>query len=215
MTLGLPKQVRSTVSKGAFTLTEVLVYLALLAALSLLVFGFAARTYRFMLERTRVHQVLVRMAAIAELVRRDVAVASPWLVDWDAAHATFKQLTMTADGEPFEEWVGYEVTEKGLNRRAGTYIPASGAWTESTGALVNAYVTSIQMRPVIGQQAGAFPEAATAAAATMGAATTAAATAGSTTQGLISAVTVLMKFMVAEKEKEYAITVALRNRVLG
>lgn len=169
--------------KGAFTLIELLVYLALLAGLCLMTFGLAARTYRFMLERTRVHHLFVRLMVTEDLMRRDLQCASPWPADWDttrgdAAHGLFKQLTMTADGKPIERWVGYEVNGKGLHRREGVY--ATGSWVESTVALVDAQVVGFEMCPTMGPR------------------------------GTVVGVTVRLK----TKEKEHAMTVALRNRVL-
>lgn len=174
----------------AFTLIELLVYLALLAGLSLLVFSFAARTYRFMLERTAAHQFRVRASLTSDLIRRDLMAASPWPCDWNVGHATFKQLTMSSDGTPLEQWVGYAVDEKGLKRFEGSFVPSAETWTERTAALVNAQVTAITLQPIIEQRA--TPE-----------------------HGMVRGVTVIIKLKWVGLEQEFVVTVALRNRVIG
>ncbi len=173
----------------AFTLIELMIYLALLAGLSLLVFGFAARTYRFMLERASAQQCFIRSVVTSDLVRRDLQIASPWLTDWGMPRNTFKQLTMTSDGKPIELWVGYNVDDKGLKRREGVYLPATGTWSECSISLVNPQVTKISLQPILDQRASA-------------------------PRGAVAAVMVTMQIKRAEGEKEFVMTVALRNKVL-
>lgn len=172
-------------NRVAYTLVELLVYLALLAALSFLTFGFAARTYRFMLERLQAHHLVVRLLVTSDVVRRDVQCASLWPADWDAGRCTFKQLTMTADGKPLDRWVGYAVDDKGLHRY-------EGLGGERIGALVDAQVTGIEVRPVL--------NGAPLGGATMGGAT-------------VVGVNVVLR--TKTNPKGQAMVVALRNRVLG
>ncbi len=177
-------------ARRAFTLIELMIYLALLATLSLFVFSFSARTYRFIIDGTRAQQVFVRSVVTGDLIRRDLQIASPWPADWCVTKNIFKQLTMNASGNPIELWVGYEVDDKGLKRREGVYCPTTGTWSECSVALVNAHITGITMQPIIDQRA-IVP------------------------RGTISAVTITMKIKDTEIEKEHVFTVALRNRVLS
>lgn len=145
---------KKTVHPGsAFTLIELLIYLALLTCLSLLAFSFAARTYRFMLERTRVHNLFVRSIIAQDLIRRDLQLASLSPADWDVAHNIFKQLTLDDNGKPIERWVGYEVSGKGLARREGFYTRLKG-WGQSTVSLVDQQVEQLTLKPIMRQ----FPE---------------------------------------------------------
>lgn len=176
--------------RRGFTLVQLLVYLALLTGLSLMVFGFAARTYRFILERTSLHQFKIRMAMAGDLVRRDLMLASFLPADWDVVHATFKQVTMTSDGALAERWVGYQVDEKGLKRIDGIYNSGTQTWTEHSAALINAQVTTIALQPIIEQRA-------------------------TVARSTVIGVTVVMKAKRAEEEHVVVMTVALRNRVLG
>ena len=137
-------------NKSAFTLIELLIYLALLTCLSLLTFSFSARTYRFMLERTRAHNLFIRSIISEDLIRRDLQLASLCPADWDAANRVFKQLTMDSNGIPIERWVGYEVTGKGLHRREGFYAMQKG-WGQSTVSLVDPQVEQLTLKPITRQ----------------------------------------------------------------
>ncbi len=136
----------------AFTLIELLIYLVLLAGLSLLTCGFVGRTYRFMLERMQAHHAFVRLVVAEDVLRRDLQLASLWPADWDIERRVFKQLMMTQDGKPYERWVGYEVTSTGLHRREGQFDMVTKKWIESFVTLVNAQVHAVTMRLLGGQR---------------------------------------------------------------
>lgn len=138
------------VHKG-FTLLELLVYLMLLAMLTLMVMSFAGRTTCFVLKRLRDHHCAVRMALTGDLVRRDIQRASPSPAGWNAGHALFKQLTLDEDGKPVERWIGYEVRNMhgvtpGLYRREGQW---SGVWGDNSIALVQTQVKKFTVLPIL------------------------------------------------------------------
>jgi hypothetical protein len=135
-----------------FTLIELLIYLALLTGLSLLVFSFTARTYRFMIERERFASIFVRNVMAEDVIRRDLMVASPWPHDWDSENNTFKQLTMNAGDKPIELWVGYEINKLGLMRKEGNYNKNSHRWIKQSGALLTTYIKNIELKTISSQR---------------------------------------------------------------
>lgn len=174
---------------GAFTLIELIVYLGLLSFLSLLVFSFASRTYRFMIEQLQAHQVFVRSVVASDLLRRDVQMASPWMQDWVADQKIFKQMTIAAQGVVVDHWIGYEVTPRGLHRREGQFNAVTKKWINSTMTLVDQFVRSLDLQLVINQQL----------------------------QTVVAVrVKVKSSFEVSMcKQREYVMTIALRSRVLA
>jgi hypothetical protein len=141
-------------TRRAFLLMEMVVYLGLLAFFTLLVFSFYARLYVGAVRQVQVGQTAVRELTAVDVMKRDLMSASMHSEDWDLKNNVFVVLTVDDRGYPGKQSVGYTGAQQGLMRNEGTYDFGRQVWVDRTACLLATSVGAVTFS-LLGGQDGA------------------------------------------------------------
>jgi len=112
----------------AFTLIEISIYMALLAFLVTILFGFLNKTQKNLAESAKGCEQFVRLSTALDLLKRDLASASNIIADWDVQNFVFKKLMLNSKNENINKIVGWQILKQGLCRIEGEYDFVRKKW---------------------------------------------------------------------------------------
>jgi len=141
---------------NAFTLVELSMYMALLAILVTVLFGFVNRTQRNLIEAAKSCEQFVRLSTALDLLKRDLASASDSVSDWDVQNFVFKKQMLNLKNEAryglknmvINKAVGWQVLKRGLCRIEGDYDFVAKKWGRRVVSFVGREIEELNVNLV-------------------------------------------------------------------
>ncbi len=118
----------TALSKKAFTLIELLIYMAAFAFFAILVFGFLIKTQQKIFSFSSQNEKLIRMNLALDLLKRDLLCASCSKSDWDIQNFVFKKTVLNKEGEVCPICVGWNFDSDFVSRIEGEYDFVAQKW---------------------------------------------------------------------------------------
>lgn len=141
-----PKLLRRCFNKsGAFTLIELLIYLALFSFFAVLFFGFFLNVRQNLESAKKRNLEAIRVQVIFDLLKRDLLCASSAPSDWDFNQNVFKKNILNKNGDPAQICVGYVTDKKGVCRKEGFYDFKNNRWIQASYAHVGCEISDLKI----------------------------------------------------------------------
>ena len=116
----------------AFTLIELIIYLAIFTFLTLLSFSFLSHIQKSVFINSSKSEKNIRLQLAADLLRRDLMSASCNKYDWNTNDFVFKKVFLDQNGIENETCICWKIDKKGLTRIYGEYSFAANKWIKRT-----------------------------------------------------------------------------------
>ncbi len=121
----------------AFTLIELLIYIASFSFLAVVAFGFLIQTQQKISSKVFQSEQIIRNSIALDLLKRDLISASLDKSDWDLPNCVFRKIFLSKKGLPRAVCVGWQVADDGLLRLEGTYDFILHKWVRKVVSRVN------------------------------------------------------------------------------
>jgi len=135
--------------RSAFTLIELVVYMALLSVFSLMVFGFLSWAHQLLSKRVSLLTSGVSVAAALDVVRRDLMSGSANPTLWHGKACVMTKEFLDQRGSPTSVCVGWDLEKGRLRRIEGLYDFTHNRWGQRTFSTVAKGFKSFAMRPIL------------------------------------------------------------------
>lgn len=136
-TLSLPHHERRQINLNkAFTLIELLIYIASFAFFSILVFGFLIQTQNKIFFDSAQNEKLIRNNISLDLLKRDLICASANKFDWDVQNFVFRKTVLDKNGIACSICISRKLQNDALIRTEGEYNFVTKAWKNKISSRV-------------------------------------------------------------------------------
>ena len=123
-------------NRQAFTLIEVVIYLALLLFMILIFSNFIKNVREFYSLSSKTTNNILRHNLFVDVIRRDLMGASSKNLDWNESKFVFKKFFLDESGLENIVCIGYEVRKNSLFRIEGRYDFLSSKWHKRISSLI-------------------------------------------------------------------------------
>jgi len=126
----------------AFTLIELVIYMAIFSSLGLLVFSWHSMIGDFFVTQSRLERIIIERDVALDVIRRDTMCASRSPGLWDEGAAVFMKEMINGESHA----VGYTVRENTLYRCNGVYDFTAKHWIRKTTQVLATGIKAIQTK---------------------------------------------------------------------
>ena len=130
----------------AFTLIELLIYIASFSFLAVVAFGFLIQTQQQISSKVFQTEQLIRNSIALDLIKRDLMSASLDKSDWDKQNYVFRKIFLSKKGLPRAVCVGWQVNDDGLSRLEGIYDFILHKWVRKVVSRVNQNIKNLSIK---------------------------------------------------------------------
>jgi hypothetical protein len=115
-------------ARSAFTLIELLIYIASFAFFSIIVFGFFVQTHKKILLDSVQNEKMIRGNITLDLLKRDLMCASADKIDWDMQNFVFRKTVLDKNGVACPVCISWALQDGTLIRAEGEYSFVTKTW---------------------------------------------------------------------------------------
>lgn len=121
---------------SAFTLIELLIYIASFTFFSIVVFSFLIQAQKKMFFNSVQNEKLIRNNISLDLLKRDLICAGKNKFDWDVQNFVFRKTVLDKNGVTCPTCIGWKLQDDTLIRMEGEYDFVIKAWKNKVSSRV-------------------------------------------------------------------------------
>lgn len=137
------------ITKKAFTLIELMIYVVLFSFVSLLIFGFLRYCNTVLVQTTKRNEQIIRTSLVYDILKRDLLCASCNAIDWDMDNMVFKKTGQARDGKAVYACVGWQFRKDGVFRIQGEYDFIQKKWKKRKSSRAGFAAMPLVLEPVL------------------------------------------------------------------
>lgn len=135
--------------RSAFTLIELVWYLAMLVGLLYVIFWFYTLVHKYSFQRLVFCSQIIQDHSVLDVLRRDLLSASVHPNNWDVESIIFKKELVTSFGDENIGWVGWRSVNGGVHRMKGLYDPVRKRWIKKRTYFFRCFLHCLTMKLVL------------------------------------------------------------------
>ncbi|MCF7800045.1 type II secretion system GspH family protein [Candidatus Babeliales bacterium] len=124
-------------NKKAFSLIELLLYIASVSVFSLLILNYFSSVQNKLIIDSKKDDLIIQNSIVLDLLRRDLYSASWDLNDWDEQNFVFRKKLLDGSGKFYMTCIGFSFDKNGTKRIEGEYNFVTHKWLKKTSSIIN------------------------------------------------------------------------------